>query len=370
MKIFIGQISITTVLTELSLIFPVHIYSTTHSILLLGIVITIYNASNALGAYVWGNILDGTHRRFEFVLLLPLSILAILPLIFSGNLLLEIIAYGLLGFFTALDSPLYSLLVLENFSYDEMLKANSRLSQMSLLGNIIGSVIASFNPNFYVLLVILLSSIISGILFNRNVKGQINKNKEERVKDIRNLYSALFSFFAFNLAAEIFFVLYIPVNYLMNNPEYVIFISYALLYGLNEFIYSLALKIVRNYEAYYIYFTIFARNILSLSISLIILIKINVGLGVIPLFLIFGMMYPIYSTAFFSLVFRGLRRNRATILGIFNSAGDIANILGSLLTGFVGENNLWGAYLVSFYTFTLSAFLMARHLKLPISSKS
>lgn len=370
MKIFVGQALIAIVLSELSLIFPVQVYSATHSVLLLGIVTTIYNALNALGAYVWGNILDSIERRFEFILLLPLCLLAITPLLFSKSIVVAIIAYGLLGFFAALDSPLYSLLVLENFSYDDMPKANSRLSQMSLLGNIIGSILASFNPNLYVLLAILVCSTISGILFNRNLRGQVNKSKVERARDLKSLNNALVSFFVFNFAAEIFFTLYIPLSYLMKNPEYVIFISYALLYGLDEFVYSISVKLVKNRETYYIYFAILMRNIISLAISVIVLAKINIGIGVVPIFLSFGIMYPIYSTSFFSLIFRGLKRNRATIIGVFNSFGDVANILGSLIAGFVGQNKLWDAFIVSFYSFTLSAFLMSRQLKNSIPSKS
>ncbi|ARM75648.1 MFS transporter [Acidianus manzaensis] len=370
MKVFVGQMFITIVLTELSLIFPVQIYSITHSILLLGIVTTIYNALNALGSYIWGDILDGNERRFEFILLLPLSIIAISPFIFYKNEIISILSYGLLGFFSALDSPLYSLVVLENFSLDDMPKANSRLSQMSLIGNVIGSIIASFNPNVNLLLLVLLSSVISSIVFNRKLRGQINKNKSERIKDIKKLNNALLSFFSFNFGAEIFFTLYIPLNYLMKDPEYFIFLSYALLYTLDEFVYYISTKLVKNKESYYIYFTLFLRNIISLLISIIILIKVNIGFGTIPVFLSFGSIYPLYSTSFFTLIFRGLKRNRGAIVGVFNSTEDIASILGSLIAGIVGDNNLWGAYITSFYVFSLSAFLMARHLRNFVSSNS
>ncbi|AWR97005.1 MFS transporter [Acidianus sulfidivorans JP7] len=368
MKVFIGQTFITIVLTELSLVFPVQIYSETHSILLLGIITTIYNALNALGSYIWGDILDGNERRFEFVLLLPLSIIAISPFIFYKNEIVSILSYGLLGFFTALDSPLYSLIILENFSIDEMPKANSRLSQMTLIGNVVGSVIASFHPSENILLLVLFSSVVSSILFNRKLKGVSNKNKSERLSDLKRLNNALLSFFSFNFAAEIFFTLYIPLNYLMKNPEYFIFLSYAILYTLDEISYSMSIKLVKNSEQYYIYFTLFLRDIISLIVSLIILSNIRIGVATIPIFLAFGSIYPLYSTSFFTLIFRGLKRNRATILGIFNSTEDIASIFGSLIGGIVGDNNLWGAYLTAFYVFTLSAFLMARHLRNFVSS--
>jgi hypothetical protein len=66
-------------------------------------------------------------------------------------------------------------------------------------------------------------------------------------------------------------------------------------------------------------------------------------------------------------MFRNLKKNRGTIIGIFNAIEDVASILGSLTAGIIG-NNLGNAYLVIFYSFMLSAFLFANYLRKILTS--
>ncbi|AWR94631.1 MFS transporter [Acidianus brierleyi] len=367
MRLFIGQALVISGITELSLLYPVEVYDETKSILILGIVSMIFNAANAFGSYIWGNILDTIKRRKEFLFLLPISLIPCSILLFSGSIILGFIGYGLLGFVYAIDAPLYSILLLENFTFEELPKANIRLSQFTLAGNISGSLLAIFKPNFEIITFVFLIAFVSNVLFIRNVTGSITRDKTEERKEVKNKLYAILSFFSFNFAAEIFFTIYIPFNYIMGNPEYFIFASYALLYIVDEIFYYFSSKIIINREIYYIYLIIFIRAVISIGISILILSKLKIGMLSIPLFLSFGSIYPIYSASFFSVMFRNLKKNRGTIIGIFNAVEDIASILGSLTAGIIG-NNLDNAYMAIFYSFILSAFLFANYLRKILAS--
>ncbi len=369
MKVFIGQALVTTVVTELTLLYPVEIYNETKSVFLLGIVSMLFNATNALGSYVWGNIIDSVRRRKEFFILLPASIAPCVFLLSSGSIALGFLGYSLLGFIYAIDSPLYSIFLLENFTFEQLPRANIRLSQFTLAGNIAGSLLATAGlPPTYIASLLAIS-LISNIVFLRRIAGARNKDKTEEKREIRSKLQAIISFFVFNFAAEVFYTVYVPFNYAMGNPEYLIFVSYTLLYVLDEFFYYLSSRVIENREVFLIYFVTFVRAVISLSASLIIASRIKLGPLSVPLFLSFGSIYPIFSSSFFSIMFRNLKKNRGTIIGVFNAVEDVANIMGSLVAGLIG-GTLTNAYVVVFYSFLLSSFLFADYTRRVLVSSS
>ncbi|MBW9141393.1 MAG: MFS transporter [Candidatus Aramenus sp.] len=362
MKIFIGQALVTTVVTELTLLYPVEIYNETKSVFLLGIVSMLFNATNALGSYVWGSVIDSVRRRKEFFILLPLSIIPCVFLLSSGSIVLGFLGYSLLGFIYAIDSPLYSILLLENFTFEQLPKVNIRLSQFTLAGNITGSLLAIVRLPPTCIISMLVASLVSNAMFLRRVAGSSNRDKKEEKREIRNRFQAILSFFTFNFAAEIFYTVYVPFNYAMGNPEYLIFVSYTLLYILDEFLYYVSSRVIENREVFFIYLVTFTRAILSLSASLVVASKIRLGPLSVPIFLSFGSIYPIFSSSFFSIMFRNLKKNRGTIIGVFNAVEDVANIMGSLVAGIIG-GTLANAYAVVLYSFLLSSFLFADYVR-------
>jgi len=355
-KKFIGQFFITAALTEISLVYPVHFYALYHSMLLLGLITALYNGLNGIGSYLWGFVLDNMKLRKE--LSIGLSIMGIASgITYSVN---GLIGYSIIGFISSLDAPLYSLILLETLTEEELVKGNSILSEISLAGNIAGSILASVFPNPLMVTGMFLLSLISNLTFVPKYEGKTNANRKEMFNDIKNLYYPVISYFAFNLSAELFFTVYVPLNYSMGNPEYVVFLSYTILYIVDEFMYSKVVNFVKGKEVRYIYFSIFGRAIISLSLALLVETQLKIGLGIMGFFMAYGPIFPLYSTAFFSVVVKGLKRNRATILGLLNAAEDVASIIGGLVLGLA--ETLSGAYMMSFYALAVAMFSFSAYL--------
>lgn len=83
---------------------------------------------------------------------------------------------------------------------------------------------------------------------------------------------------------------------------------------------------------------------------------IKIHIATMLFFLTFGPLFPLYNTAFFSVLIKGLKKNKATVIGIFNASGDVANTVGGFLAG--STNNIVSAYQISFYSFSLSMVLL------------
>ncbi len=362
MRKFIGQFFITTALTEVSLVYPVHFYAVHHSMLLLGLITALYNGVNGIGSYIWGLILDNMKVRKQ--LLVSLSLMGMLSgVIYSIN---GLAGYSLVGFISALDAPIYSLVLLETMTEEEVVKGNSILSEISLAGNITGSVLASIFVSPYLIIALFACSLLSNLIFVPGYEGRINGNRREMRNDLKTLYYPVLSYFAFNLSAELFFTVYVPLNSAMGNPDYVVFLSYTALYIVDEFVYNKSVKLVKGKEVRYIYLSIVWRSVISLAIALMVLSHVKMGLGIIGFFMGYGPVFPVFSTSFFSFVVKGLTRNRATILGLLNSAEDLASIIGGLAVGMA--QTLFGAYMMSFYAlaiamFSFSAYLSVRQLQ-------
>ncbi|ABP96225.1 MULTISPECIES: MFS transporter [Metallosphaera] len=368
MRRFLSQPLLITATTYMGIWYPVTLYSQTKSIFLLGLATTLYNLSNAIGSYFWGDLLDKTERRFEYGILLPVS-LAISALLLGGKLEESLLGYTITGFASALNSPLYSLLLLENYSFEEIPKMNSRLSQLTLLGNAVGSISAIAVSSFLFPLLVCVASIPLTVMSLRGAHGKINIDKPSRLRSIRELTGALTSFTAFNFGAEIFFTTFVPFNYLMGNPGSYIYVSYFVLYLLDEGIYYVAGKWSPGREAFLMHLSIMGRAMLVLGISLILKLGIRSSEATIPLFVTFGSFYPLFGTSFFSFMFRNLKRNRGSIIGVFNAVEDVANIGGSATVSFLGSDlNL--DYLVAFYSFALSAVTLYSFITRRLSSPS
>ncbi len=201
MKLFIGQAFIVAGLTMLSLLYPISLYNETHSTALLGLSITLNNLAVAAGSYVWGLLLDKSKERYFYTILLPLSGLLISFIIFRTPF--GLLGYSLVGFFSALDSPLYSIILLEQLTPEMIVVGNSRLSQLSLAGNIAGSILGAVLPHFEIPLVLFaLGTAINAIVIPR-YKGEIREDKNERIREFKILLKPLISFSMFNLSAEI-----------------------------------------------------------------------------------------------------------------------------------------------------------------------
>ncbi|WP_240938749.1 MFS transporter [Metallosphaera hakonensis] len=357
-----------TATTFLGIWYPVSLYSETKSIFLLGIATTLYNLNNAIGSYVWGDLLDRTKRRLEYGILLP-SLLSLSAYLMNGQLNEGLIGYSLAGFTSALNSPLYSLILLENYSFEDVPKINSRLSQLTLIGNATGSISAIFVSSSVFPLLLCLTSIPLSVIALLGSKGKVNIDKPSRTRSIRELSGALLSFASFNFSAEIFFTAYVPFNYLMGNPESIIYVSYFLLYLADEGVYYLAGKWTNNREVFFMSFSIAGRALLVLTVSVLLKLGIRSGEYSVPVFMIFGSFYPLFGTSFFSFMFRNLKKNRGSIIGIFNAVEDIANIGGSSVVSFLG-NDLGLDYLVAFYSFVLSAVTLYSFISKRLNSPS
>lgn len=360
MKFFIGQTFIVSGLTLLSLLYPISLYQQTHSMELLGISITANNLANGLGSYFWGSILDKRRERYIFFLILPLSGLAISFMIFKTSL--GLIAYTILGFFSALDGPLYSVLLLEQIEAEKTVTGNVRLSQLSLAGNILGSLLGAVLSDFRITLILFgLALVLNSILIPR-YRGEIREDKKEKTKTLKELSEAIISFSLFNLSAEIFYVLYIPTISLLKVPNYVYFVSYTTLYLVNEYMYNKSVKIVKNNEIYYSLLIPTLRSIIMLIMSIILLLRLDIREAVVIPFISFGSLYPLYSTSFFSIMFKNLSKNRGAILGVFNAGESLASACGSALSALITPDNITQAYIMGFFGFSLSFFVWLDYL--------
>ncbi|MBB5254002.1 MFS transporter [Sulfurisphaera ohwakuensis] len=355
MKYFVGQTFIIAGLTMLSLLYPISLYQNTHSMVLLGLSITLNNIANGIGSYIWGIIIDKSEERYSFFILLPSVGMMISYLILKTSL--GVIGYTILGFFSALDGPLYSVLLLEQLEAEKTVLGNVRLSQLSLAGNIIGSLLGALISDFRIMFILFLVALVLNIIFVPRYKGEIREDKKEKNKAIKDLYEALISFSMFNLSAEIFYVTYIPTLTLFRIPKYIYFLSYTFLYIINEFMYNKSIKIIKGNEIYYSFLVMSLRGIIMIFMGLITFLKINISDSIFMPFITFGSLYPLYSTSFFSLIFKNLQKNRGAILGIFNAGESFASAGGSALTALVSNNNISQAYFMGFFGFSLSFFL-------------
>ncbi|MDT7876270.1 MAG: MFS transporter [Sulfolobaceae archaeon] len=355
MRIFLGQTFLVAGLTMLSLLYPISIYNTTHSTALLGLSITLNNIALGIGSYVWGLVLDKTRERYFFSLLLPMSGLIISFIIFKTSL--GIAGYAALGFFTALDSPLYSILLLEQFTQEMVVIGNSRLSQLSLAGNVIGSIIGALFPQFKVAITFFVISLILNATLVPRYKGEIREDKRERIREFKELVEPLLSFSLFNLSAEIFYVMYIPLLTIFGLPSWVYFFSYTILYVLDEYAYYKAPTLVKDNEIYYGFLVIILRSVIVVILGLLVFFRLNISYALISVFQFFGSSYAIYSTSFFSVMFKNLSKNRGAIIGLFNAGENFASAGGSILSSFVSPTSLTQAYFISFFGFSLSFFL-------------
>ncbi|WP_338603764.1 MFS transporter [Sulfolobus tengchongensis] len=361
---FLGQYFIVSSFTMIGLLFPVEFYSETKSLFLLGVITGIYNALNALGSYIWGYLIDRTRLRKEYAIILSVAGIVI-GIIYHSN---KLIAYELSGFVSALDGPIYSAILLETTPQEKLVLGNTRLSQISLAGNVTGSLLSAFYHNDYLILIFFSISLIFNVTHVPRYDGGINYDVVDRNKILKALYVPIISYFWFNMAAEIFYTLYVPLNYLMLNPSYIIFLSYSLLYLIEEVIYSKGTSLVKGKEEYFMLLVTFARSLIVLYIVYIILIGFKIYEGTMLLFLTFGPLFPIYNISFFSLMIKGLKRNKATVIGIFNATEDIANVVGGFLSG--STNNIVSGYQISFYSFALSLFLLYIYLRKPLLNRA
>ena len=339
----------------LSLLYPIYLYQHTHSMALLGLSIALNNIANGFGSYFWGLVIDRNRERYSYFILLPIGGILISYLTLKTNF--GLIGYTILGFFSALDGPLYSVLLLEQLEAEKTVLGNVRLSQLSLAGNILGSVIGAIIADFRVLLGFFLIALILNIIFVPRYKGDIRDEKDEKDITIKDLTEALLSFSVFNLSAEIFYVIYIPTLGLFKIPNYVYFLSYTGLYILNELAYDKSIEIVKGNEIYYSFLVMSLRGLIMIILGVLTFLKINIGLGIVVPFVLFGSLWPLYSTAFFSLMFKDLKKNRGTILGIFNAGASFASAGGSAITSLVSDQNLSQAYFMGFFGFSLAFFL-------------
>jgi len=231
------------------------------------------------------------------------------------------------------------------------------LSQLSLAGNILGSIIGAIIADFRILLGFFLVALILNAFLVPRYKGEIREDKREKVRMVKDLTEALLSFSVFNLSAEIFYVIYIPTLGLFKIPNYVYFLSYTGLYVIDEYVYNKAVKVVKENEVYYSFLVMSLRGLIMIIFGLITFFKINVEYGIMLLFVSFGSLYPLYSTSFFSLMFKNIKKNRGAILGIFNAGESFASAGGSALTALISEQNIPQAYFMGFFGFSLAFFL-------------
>jgi MFS family permease len=354
-KVFIGQAFIVAGLTMLSLLYPISLYNETHSTALLGLSITLNNLAVAAGSYVWGLLLDKSKERYFYTILLPLSGLLISFIIFRTPF--GLLGYSLVGFFSALDSPLYSIILLEQLTPEMIVVGNSRLSQLSLAGNIAGSILGAVLPHFEIPLVLFaLGTAINAMVIPR-YKGEIREDKNERIREFKILLKPLISFSMFNLSAEIFYVMFIPLLTIYKVPSWTYFLSYTALYIVDEYVYYRSPQMVKDNELYYAFSVISLRSSIVLVLGFLVFFSINLSYGIMPVFLVFGSSYPLYSTAFFSLMFKNLSKNRGAIIGLFNAGENLASAAGSILSAIVNPHSISQAYFISFFGFVISFFM-------------
>ncbi|WP_048057363.1 MFS transporter [Metallosphaera cuprina] len=368
MRRFISQPLLVAGITYIGIWYPVTLYSTTNSIFLLGLATTLYNLANAAGSYLWGIILDRSERRLEFGVMLPIA-LTLSSFLLGRGFYEGLIAYGLIGFISAMNSPLYSLILLENYSFERVPKMNSILSQFTLVGNIVGSISAVFESSWLFPFILCFLSVPVSFVSLLGTRGKINVDKITRLKSLRGLLGALSSFAAFNFGAELFFTTFVPLNYISGNPRYLIYVSYTILYVLDEGVYYLASKLTSGKESFFMYLSIMGRALVVLSVSIILRTGTRLGQSTVSMFVLFGSFYPLYGNSFFSFMFKNIRKNRGAIIGVFNAVEDMANIAGSSTVSFLG-NNINLDYLVAFYSFAFSALSLYSFIskKLPASS--
>lgn len=357
MLLYIGQLFASTVLTEVTILYPVQLYASTRSVIALGVVTALSGILSAIGSYFWGMMLDKLQKRKEFFMVLGISMIVIVILYWMK---LFLAAYLSASFISSLDGTLYSLLLLERFSLEELNKQNSRLSQFSLGGNILGNMLAAFYNSVFVMLIFAILAFSLMIFFIPNYIPPVKQHNDEHLEKVNTkiLLLPLLSFLLFNFAAQVFYTLFIPLNYLMNNPTYVIFISYAILYVVEEVVYIKVPNIVKDKEKSYSIIIPFLRALIMLWLGWIVMLNLKIGIAIISVFIIFGTLWTFYNISFFTLLFKVARKNKGSILGIFNLSSNLASTIGSVFAGSVANESFSLAYLSGFYSFMLSLLLI------------
>ncbi|MCY0860357.1 MAG: MFS transporter [Sulfolobaceae archaeon] len=364
MLIYLGQLFITTVITQVGISYPVSLYDKTRSVLLLGLVSALSGILSSASSYLWGLILDKVSRRKEFFILLSVLTVLISLLYMFGQ---SFSAYLLASIASSLDGSAYSLLLLERFSLEELNKQNSRLSQFSLAGNVLGNIFAIFKEEGKLLMLIFsILSIISISIYIPSYSSPVVKGKSPTGTNtnFKLITIPIISFVLFNFASQIFYTLYIPLNYLQNNPSYTVFLSYALLYVVEEFVYVKVPELVKDKEERYAIISSFSRATIMLVLGAIFMLKLHIGILLVPVFITFGTLWTFYNISFFTLLFSYVKKNKGSIIGVFNLSSNLASTIGSLFAGSVASDSFPLAYLSGFYSFILSILLLLSLIRL------
>ena len=358
MRYYLGLFTVNAALTLISLYYPLKYYTETHSSAGLSVAVTYYNVLNALGSYVWGYVIDRSSVRKPLFIAYP--IVQILPAIYlfqTDNPIL----FGVLGFTSALSSPLYSSLVLERFPLEDLPKQNSYLSIASLGGNILGS-LASLTAADKELITVALMAIAVPLnaLFIPNYRSENRGATGLNFEDVKEVYKPLVIIFLFNTAAETFYILYIPQLEASGGTKDLYFISYMTLYVVELILFFKVPSIVKDLEGSWALLAVTTR---SLIISLFV-----AGIPFTPyvlsaLFVAFGSMWSIFSVPFYSLVLKTVKRNRGQVTGLLSAGADFGSSLGSFATFVEEVLSPSMAYEISFLGFAVSGIMWASYVR-------
>ena len=357
-RYYLGLFIVNAVLTIISLYYPLKYYTDTHSSAGLSVVVTYYNVLNALGSYLWGYVIDRSSVRKPLFIAYPIAqVLPALYLFTTDNP----IFFGILGFTSALSSPLYSSLVLERFPLEDLPKQNSYLSIASLGGNIVGSLVSLAPVNKELMTLTLLAVAVPlNIVLIPNYRSENRGSAGLNFDDIKEVYKPLLIIFIFNTAAETFYILYIPQLEASGGPKSLYFLSYMTLYIIELILFFKVPSIVKNLEGFWALLAVTTRSaIISLFVT---------GTSLNPyllstLFIAFGSMWSIFSVPFYTLVLKNLKRNRGQVTGLLSAGADFGSSLGSFAT-FIEE--VWSpsmAYEMSFLGFVISGIMWASYVR-------
>ena len=358
MRYYLGLFIVNAALTIISLYYPLQYYTETHSSAGLSVVVTYYNVLNALGSYVWGYVIDRSSVRKPLFIAYPIAqVLPTMYLFNTGNP----VFFGIIGFTSALSSPLYSSLVLERFPLEDLPKQNSYLSIASLGGNIVGSLVSLAPVNKELMTATLLAVAVPlNVILIPNYRNENKGSVGLGLSDVKEVYKPLLIIFIFNTAAETFYILYIPQLEASGGPKGLYFLSYMMLYVIELVLFFKVPSIVKDLEGFWALFAVTTRSVIvSMFVT---------GASVNPyllstLFVAFGSMWSIFSVPFYSLVLKNVKRNRGQVTGLLSAGADFGSSLGSFATFVEEVFSPSMAYEMSFLGFAVSGIMWASYVR-------
>lgn len=350
-----------------------------------GTVIDVGSAASAFnlalipGALFWGRVTDILGRRRLIVLLSYLAMAILLgTMYFTQTLSQLVLVYAAFGFASVGPNPAVSLLLMETTPKPRWSKMFARLSSISMVGLMLGSLPGAlwtyfFDLKTYFLLCFVFTflSLVTAYLWvpepiitlERKVLAHLPESLAHRLltlpmiflkipdlsdfrrfgRIIKGLTDELpllyFSMFFFFTSASVFFTSYTPflVSGGISNNE--VFLAYFFIFLVNAIAFIIAGRTVSRFgegRTALLAIAIRALAMLTGSVIALSLKEASLLIATLVLFVIVGSSFTFANTAVSTLIFRTLRAERqGELLGVYSALTGAGLFVGAYVSGFV-----------------------------------